>query len=780
MSETIPPFLRLATSAAVLGGLWGAADEAHAVDLGGGRFELVLQKPQGDGFVDMSTTDVEEFFNLANCECPTEFAVELTLRGVSAALPSQAVEVWVGTNCDDATDVRVRDSQCFLVTTIADVNLLKTPTTIPILAADLMWPHQDTCSTSELSRNIYVLVDDNGDYKYENVATLDPAIFVDTEAPPLPISPSAKRGEEAAVIEWTLPEGNTDDIRSFQILCARADGSSDAADELPRAKPAFVTPYSVCGMVTDGGGSTGADAGANDGGGGGADAGAVDAAVDSGADSDGASSDAGATAATLENLDAAFVCSEEIGGTEQSARITGLEDGVEYRIVLVTIDPRRNPTAIELERVTPRSVTDFWEDYKDHGGLADGEFCFVATAAYGDYDHPFVRVLRDFRDDTLAGSPLGRALIAWYYRHSPPLARFIAAHASARIVAIALLVPIVGAAAVWEYTSPFGKLGLALALLLLGRLRSIRPRQVHAPARLDPEGPRVLAGRRARVFGVAGAALALLVLASRAAAAQPYWDEPGGPADRETEARLAAPIEPSRWTFELRFGPYRPEVDSEFTLAGGELGPFATMFGDDSDLMMQLELDRYLLYPAGQLGVAAGLGYLRTSANAFEIDDAGDILIDENGKPVRSPGDETSFRLLPLWAGVVYRFTHGDDRWGVPIVPYVKGGLSYSLWWITRPDGAVAYVPVDPACEGDTCERIKARGGTLGWQASLGLSIRAERFDAKAARSLQSDLGVEHAGFFFEACLARANGLGMADKLRVGDLTWFGGVNFEF
>jgi hypothetical protein len=53
------------------------------------------------------------------------------------------------------------------------------------------------------------------------------------------------------------------------------------------------------------------------------------------------------------------------------------------------------------------------------------EPCFVATACYGDYDHPTVVVLRRFRDATLKATPAGRHLVAAYYRHGSTLARFI-------------------------------------------------------------------------------------------------------------------------------------------------------------------------------------------------------------------------------------------------------------------------------------------------------------------------------------------------------------------
>lgn len=45
--------------------------------------------------------------------------------------------------------------------------------------------------------------------------------------------------------------------------------------------------------------------------------------------------------------------------------------------------------------------------------------CYIATMAYGDYDHPQVMVLRNFRDTYLAKREWGQKFISYYYRHSP-------------------------------------------------------------------------------------------------------------------------------------------------------------------------------------------------------------------------------------------------------------------------------------------------------------------------------------------------------------------------
>jgi hypothetical protein len=47
--------------------------------------------------------------------------------------------------------------------------------------------------------------------------------------------------------------------------------------------------------------------------------------------------------------------------------------------------------------------------------------CYIATMAYGDYDHPQVIKLRKFRDETLSKSYLGQLFIKTYYKYSPTL-----------------------------------------------------------------------------------------------------------------------------------------------------------------------------------------------------------------------------------------------------------------------------------------------------------------------------------------------------------------------
>lgn len=112
----------------------------------------------------------------------------------------------------------------------------------------------------------------------------------------------------------------------------------------------------------------------------------------------------------------------------------------------------------------------------DTGGGGGG--CFIATAAYGSYLHPQVRLLREFRDRYLLTNVPGRAFVALYYRVSPPVADFIAHHEMLRLLVRLMLAPVIFVIAKLEMVA------LIAGTALLGwLLRKICLRAVMAPAR---------------------------------------------------------------------------------------------------------------------------------------------------------------------------------------------------------------------------------------------------------------------------------------------------------
>jgi YVTN family beta-propeller protein len=94
---------------------------------------------------------------------------------------------------------------------------------------------------------------------------------------------------------------------------------------------------------------------------------------------------------------------------------------------------------------------------------AGGGGCFIATAAYGSAMAPEVQRLREFRDRQLMPRGAGRALVAFYYRHSPPVADAIRGQPWARAAVRGLLWPVV-----FSVAHPAEAAGLAVLLVATG------------------------------------------------------------------------------------------------------------------------------------------------------------------------------------------------------------------------------------------------------------------------------------------------------------------------
>lgn len=68
--------------------------------------------------------------------------------------------------------------------------------------------------------------------------------------------------------------------------------------------------------------------------------------------------------------------------------------------------------------------------YSSSSNTKKSEGCYIATMAYGDYDHPQVMVLRRYRDQVLLKSVHGRLFVRFYYWISPKLVKVLSGHDS--------------------------------------------------------------------------------------------------------------------------------------------------------------------------------------------------------------------------------------------------------------------------------------------------------------------------------------------------------------
>ena len=117
------------------------------------------------------------------------------------------------------------------------------------------------------------------------------------------------------------------------------------------------------------------------------------------------------------------------------------------------------------------------------GGGGGGGGCFIATAAYGSYMEPHVKILRKFRDRFLLEGSIGKAFVNFYYKYSPPIADYIAKHETLRAAVRFSLFPLVGMSWLALHAGPgtalilLGIMGFLTILMLRALLLIIKLRQ---------------------------------------------------------------------------------------------------------------------------------------------------------------------------------------------------------------------------------------------------------------------------------------------------------------
>lgn len=677
-----------------------------------------------------STPDkLREYLNLAHCTCSqagageeTDLHYEMQLTMVQPT--SRPAELWVGTSCnEDAT----RANTCRKLRDISDINPLATSAQQFDFGIYDVINGKDVgdgvaCKQRDGDAIIWALVDTDGDGDYEYINSqaagkTDMVTGIDTQPPPSPTDFAGASAENAVRLTWKAPVDRPTDIKYYQAFCMGPDNAPVRSD--PPA-PHYQTVTSLCGLASN------------------------EVAIEN-IVIDVPNETTAEIPTEFSSLDPEYLCGESEDQTGTGMLISGLTNNTPYRVMVVAVDPSGNASGFFFtSTITPHAVTDFWEDLHDQGSDVEGGFCLLAET-YGD-GGPITRALRAFRDDTLGGSGFGRALTSAYYASLAKLGPLVHGSLALRVIAAVVLFPLVLVALAWHFLTLPGLLGLAL-LIVLWRKKRMTSRVL---ARFAP-----------------AAALALIVLAPAASHAQgpsPYWDgennDTSGDPDDDTDVT---------WHAGIRVGPYVPDIDKQ--LGGASPGPYEEMFGGYRVVPM-LDVDRFLWTGFGQFGIGGSIGYMQKSAHPW-------VEGSTPGDPdrMRSSGDETTFRLIPLALTVTYRFTFLDDEYGIPLVPYVRGGLAYYIWSV-RTNGKNAEACWDGTHTAN-CDADKGYGASAGLVGSIGLAIRAERIDSSAASSMRQS-GIMHAGFYGELSLAKVDGFGSETKLSVGDATWFAGVNFEF
>ena len=211
---------------------------------------------------------------------------------------------------------------------------------------------------------------------------------------------------------------------------------------------------------------------------------------------------------------------------------------------------------------------------------------------------------------------------------------------------------------------------------------------------------------------------------------------------------------PQDFALELRFGPYPPNVDDEFSGAT----PFQDTFGKKKRYLIGLEFDwQALRIPwVGTIGPAFGLGYTRYKADAFLA-----------GSRSERSEQETTLTLLPAYAVAVLRVDFLARETPIPLAAYGKLGLGYALWSVSDGDGVADHAGT------------KGRGASYGWQFALGGMFLLDSLDQSSAIEMDNTTGVNNSYFFFEWYRSALDCFG-DDCMHVGTSTWMLGLALEF
>ncbi|WP_437930012.1 MXAN_2562 family outer membrane beta-barrel protein [Sorangium sp. So ce291] len=246
---------------------------------------------------------------------------------------------------------------------------------------------------------------------------------------------------------------------------------------------------------------------------------------------------------------------------------------------------------------------------------------------------------------------------------------------------------------------------------------------------------------------------AVLLVASAAGAQTSSMTSNWRQTDRSSVDRDERYGSPQSFAFELRFGPYSPEVDEEFS----GTGPYKATFGDSQQFYFGMEFDWLpLRIPyVGLIGPGVGWGYTSGSAGAFEADTA-----------IRTE-EVTSLTIMPMHLSAVVRADELMRRTGIPIVPYAKVGLGMGLWYsVSGPRTAKV-------------DGVRGEGITWGTHLALGGMLTLNWLDRRAASQLDEATGINHTYLFGEWTYANLDGLGSRPQMHVGASTWVAGLAFD-
>jgi hypothetical protein len=204
---------------------------------------------------------------------------------------------------------------------------------------------------------------------------------------------------------------------------------------------------------------------------------------------------------------------------------------------------------------------------------------------------------------------------------------------------------------------------------------------------------------------------------------------------------------------ELRFGQYKPEVDSE--LSGGT--PFHDTYGDTNRYLFGFEVDWQLfrIPHFGSIGPGFGWGFTKFNAKAQFADGSG------------TSNTTTSLSVMPMHVVAVARADVFMRDFHIPFVPYAKLGLGYGWWW--SGDGT-------KSAEADG---VKGKGASYGLTYAGGLMFLLDILDEDDAVTADGLTGINNSYLFAEWYRPQLDGFGNDKVMDIGSSSWIVGIALE-
>ena len=206
---------------------------------------------------------------------------------------------------------------------------------------------------------------------------------------------------------------------------------------------------------------------------------------------------------------------------------------------------------------------------------------------------------------------------------------------------------------------------------------------------------------------------------------------------------------------EIRFSPYRPQIDDDPKLNGAT--PYAKNFGTVPRFYFGMELDwqTFRIPYVGTIGPGVGVGRVGAGRDVKTVSG-------------RNSADQTNLTIYPLFLVGVLRADYLFHNLGFPLVPYAKVGVGAGIWRATDASGT------------SSATNVSGKGTSWGTNVAIGLSFALDSIDPGASRNMDNATGINATYLFFEGYWLSLNGIGQSNALHVGSNSWTTGLAFEF